>query len=210
MRAVLSAAALLLLAPPPAISAQIMRVTSRGEGPVIGVETTSGSVRDSLGVLIIGVTTNGPADQAGIEEGDRIASANGVDLRLSAADAGDREMRGLMSRRLARAVAKLKAGEAVALHVYHNGAYHDVKVTTVKASDLAIEDDGNATFRVYSPAESQELRRSFEEMHIGAPDMRELEGGRDDAMRGVRIQLRDMRPLIRSMPGVIDLGVHRI
>ena len=37
----------------------------------------------------------------------------------------DHEMRGLMSRRLARAVQKVKAGDAVELRVYHDGAVQD-------------------------------------------------------------------------------------
>ena len=50
---------------------------------VIGV-TTSGSAssRDTLGVFVSEVQSGSPADKAGIEEGNRIASINGVSLRL--------------------------------------------------------------------------------------------------------------------------------
>ncbi len=107
-----------------------------GDRPVIGLVTKSGSPRDSLGVLITEITPNGPADKAGLEEGDRIVSVNGVDLRLTPANANDPEMRGLMSRRLARTVQKAKPGDAVELRVYANGQTKTVKVTSVKASDL--------------------------------------------------------------------------
>ena len=49
--------------------------------PAIGVQLgATGSVRDSIGVFVSRVTPNGPAEKAGIVEGDRIVSINGVDL----------------------------------------------------------------------------------------------------------------------------------
>ena len=41
----------------------------------------TGSARDSLGVFVVSVDDSGPAAKAGIQEGDRIASINGTDLR---------------------------------------------------------------------------------------------------------------------------------
>ncbi len=107
-----------------------------GDRSVLGIGTSSGGARDTLGVLVTQITPNGPADKAGLEEGDRIIAANGVDLRLSPSDAGEHEMRGLMSRRLARTVQKTKAGDVVELKIYANGQTKTVKVTTVKAADL--------------------------------------------------------------------------
>src|SRR5579862_8820500 len=211
MRAVLSAAtAFLSLAPLPLVaqvavqtrdSAPVCTCSARkpnvmyfgkpiGESPAIGVETSSGSTRDTLGVLVIGVTNNGPADKAGIEEGDRIATANGVDLRLSPADAGDREMHGLMARRLARAVQKGKPGDQIELRVYHDGQYHTVKVTTVKASDLAV-DDGNFGFHVFSPRDMPEIEHSF-----SIPDVPRFE----DLGRQIKIQLQPYLDRLRTMP----------
>ncbi len=176
----------------------------RGGGtdrPVLGLETSSGSVRDSLGVLIVGVSANGPADKAGIEEGDRIATANGIDLRLAASDAGDREMRGLMGRRLARAIQKVKAGDAVDLRVYHNGQYKTVKVTTVKASELADDDDF---------------------MQVGANDMNlrllDVMPSLDHAMGQLNASMAGLRSLkalegLKNIkivpPEIIDDGIHR-
>lgn len=174
----------------------------RGEGPAIGLETSSGSIRDTIGVLVVGVTNNGPADKAGIEEGDRIATANGVDLRLSAADAGDRQMRGLMARRLARAVQKGKPGDQIELRVYHDGQYHTVKVTTVKASDLAADDDGFG-FRVFSPADMPMpgMNQSW-----AVPDVPNFE----DLGRQIKIQLPNLERL-RNMPvEIYDDGIHRM
>ncbi|HEV8216097.1 MAG TPA: PDZ domain-containing protein, partial [Gemmatimonadaceae bacterium] len=96
---------------------------------VIGV-TTSGSAnsRDTLGVLVSSVRTGSPAEKAGIEEGNRIASVNGVSLRLSSADVGDYDMANVMTRRLTRELDKLHPGDEVDLRVYANGQTKAVKV----------------------------------------------------------------------------------
>jgi PDZ domain len=181
---------------------------ARGEGPVIGVETSSGSVRDTLGVLVVGVTNNGPADKAGIEEGDRIASANGIDLRLNAADAADREMHGLMSRRLARAVQKAKVGDAIELRVYHDGQYKTVKLTTVKASDLALDDDAMFGGDIQIMPEIR-AGRMLDDMHLDMPST--------DEFQKIKMQMPDLRrsfeklKTMKAAPFVIyDDGIHRI
>jgi len=46
---------------------------------ILGLSTgASTSARDTLGVLVSSVAPNGPAERAGIQEGDRIASVNGA------------------------------------------------------------------------------------------------------------------------------------
>ena len=104
---------------------------------VIGVTTTSAAEsRDTLGVLVTSVRAGSPAEKAGIQEGDRIQSVNGVSLALSAADVGDREMAGAMGRRLTRELDKLKPGDDVDLRVYANGRVKSVKVKTQDSADL--------------------------------------------------------------------------
>jgi serine protease Do len=104
---------------------------------VIGV-TTSGSAnsRDTLGVLVSSVRSGSPAEKAGIEEGNRISSVNGVNLRLSSADVGDYDMANIMTRRLTRELDKLHPGDEVDLRVYANGQTKVVKVKTVAPEDL--------------------------------------------------------------------------
>ncbi len=104
--------------------------------PRLGIGTTAGSTRDTLGLLVSDVTKGGPADKAGIEEGDRLVSVNGVSLKISTADVDDEEMAGVASRRLIRELGKLKIGDAVDLRVYREGQTRNVKVNTVGLDDL--------------------------------------------------------------------------
>ena len=114
------------------------RTRSRDEEnrAMLGVSTSSSGKRDSLGLLVTGVTAGSPADKAGIMEGDRLVSIEGTSLKLAPTDAGERDMNGVMTRRLMRTMSELKPGDDVALVVYSNGAQKNVKVKTVAASDL--------------------------------------------------------------------------
>jgi len=98
--------------------------------------SATGSARDTLGVFVAAVTPKGPAENAGIVEGDRIVSINGVDLRVAPGDVEDGYASGLPSHRLSREVAKLTPGSWVNLRVYSGGRVHDVQVTAARASDL--------------------------------------------------------------------------
>lgn len=96
----------------------------------------TGTRRDTIGVFVSAVTPKGPAENAGIIEGDRIVSINGVDLRVASADAEDNYASGLPARRLQREVAKLAPGARVNLRVWSGGRVRDVQVTAGRASDL--------------------------------------------------------------------------
>ena len=96
----------------------------------------TGTRRDTLGVFVEAVTPKGPAETAGIIEGDRIAAINGVDLRTTAADVEDSYTNGLAAHRLTREVQKLTPGNRVTLRVYSGGRFRDVQVTAGKASEV--------------------------------------------------------------------------
>lgn len=97
----------------------------------------TGSSRDTLGVFVMSVEDGGPAAKAGIEEGTRIASINGVDVR-GRRDVEDEDyvMRTSNVSRLEREMAKVKPGDDVDLRVYYNGQYKNVKVKSAALSDL--------------------------------------------------------------------------
>ena len=113
---------------------------------VIGVGTVSGATfRDTLGVLVSTVRAGSPAEKAGIEEGNRIASINGINLRLTAPDIGDEQMAGIMSRRLSRELDKLKPGDEVDLRVYAGGQTKSLKIKTVSPDSLYASSRSSST-----------------------------------------------------------------
>lgn len=116
--------------------------------PRIGVTTGSGGRRDTLGLLVTGVSPQGPAAQAGVEEGDRLQSVNGVSLRVSSTDLEDEFLGDIASRRLVRELGKLKAGDEVQLQVYRDGQTRNLRVKTVNAADLQPERSMGANARI--------------------------------------------------------------
>jgi serine protease Do len=103
----------------------------------IGVSTTAtGTLRDTLGLMITMITRGGPAERAGLEEGNRIQAINSVNLRANAADIEDAELSGSLSRRLTRELAKAKPGDEVELRVYKEGRTQAVRVKTVDSDSL--------------------------------------------------------------------------
>src|SRR5687767_1368718 len=103
---------------------------------VLGIGTSSGGERDTLGLLITSITSGGPAEQAGLEEGNRIAAGNGVKRSLSSADAGERDMSGILSRRFTRELREVKPGDNVELRICDDGEFRTVRVKTIAAADL--------------------------------------------------------------------------
>jgi hypothetical protein len=85
---------------------------------------------------VIGVSDSTPAARAGIEEGNRIAAINGVSLRVSKEDAGDRYVGGIKAQRFQREIAQLTPGSDVTLRVYANGQFRDVRMKVARAGDL--------------------------------------------------------------------------
>ncbi|MCE9602542.1 MAG: PDZ domain-containing protein [Gemmatimonadetes bacterium] len=137
---------------------------------VLGVTVAgTGSARDTLGVFVQSVAHDGPAEKAGVVEGDRIAAINGVSLRVSREDADDESVGASRAERLSREVAKLKAGDAAELTVVTGGRSRTVRVTTGKASDLPEGGEGATFMRVPMEGMLRELPRMRE-----LPPMREL------------------------------------
>lgn len=137
--------------------ARVMRDDDRA---MLGISTSPGGMRDTLGLLVSSVTAKGPADKAGIQEGDRLQSINGVSLKLRADDAGDRYMQGINQNRLTREMRKVKPGDDVTLEVYSGGRSRTVKVAAASAAEVdrlattgarsfSIRDDDRAVLGVY-------------------------------------------------------------
>ena len=113
--------------------------------PILGLELrATGTKRDTLGVFVESVIPKGPAENAGIVEGDRIAAINGTDVRSAAADIDDPYTNGLAAHRLNREVQKLTPGSRVTLRVYSGGRFRDIPVTVGRAGDFP----HNGMFRI--------------------------------------------------------------
>lgn len=103
----------------------------------LGINTSmSGTRRDTLGLLITSIMRGGPAEKAGLEEGNRLAAINGVNLRANAADIDDYESAGTLSRRLVRELEKVKPGDEVELRVYREGRAQSMRVRTISSDSL--------------------------------------------------------------------------
>ncbi len=157
----------------------------------IGVQLSpTGTVRDTLGVFVSRVTPKGPAENAGIIEGDRIVSINGVDLRVNAADAGDSYAAQLPSRRLNREVAKLSPGNVASVRVYSGGRVRDVQVTVGRASDMQMAGgfgmsmDGFPGLMLRNGPEMDGMRMRVREMPgmMGSPRIRISRDGDDEVV----------------------------
>jgi PDZ domain-containing protein len=147
----------------------------------------TGTARDTLGVFVSSVTPKGPAENAGIIEGDRIVSINGVDLRVAPGDIEDGYASGLPSHRLQREVGKLTPGSNVNVRVYSGGRIRDVQVTAGRASDLRRsrafinfgDGPGNSfIFRDgtdFPPMARMELMPRMERIRELMPEMRKME-----------------------------------
>lgn len=144
--------------------------------PVLGLSIAStGTLRDTLGVFVQSVVRDGPAEKAGIIEGDRIAAINGVSVRVAPADAEDRAVGRARVERLQDEIAKLEAGETAELTVVTAGRSRTVRVTAVEAGDLPEDAMGMSLFRMPTtgavrlrspePLRLEELRRRLETEH---------------------------------------------
>jgi predicted metalloprotease with PDZ domain len=130
-------------AAPRAGMGQMMRSNTKTDRAALGVQLGgSPSKRDTLGVLVIAVNADGPAEKAGIIEGDRIARINGVDLRVPGVDAGDAELSQARVSRLHSEMAKLEPGAVATLTMVTAGRSREVRVTTAKSSEMG----GAATY----------------------------------------------------------------
>lgn len=185
----------------------------------IGLGST-GSRRDSLGVLVMSVSDSSPAAKAGIEEGNRIAAINGVNLRVAREDAGDRYLGSTKAQRLQREISALKPGDNVTLKVYSNGQFRDVTVKAVRAGDLP--HTGGAMFMFdlgpgdmpmmpampmmprtpMTPMAPMPAMPDWDHMEMIAPmvrmrmeEMPELRR----TMEGVRAQLENIRPQLENV-----------
>jgi serine protease Do len=178
----------------------------RADRPVLGLSVTStGSVRDTLGIFVSSVVEDGPAEKAGIVEGDRIAAINGVSLKVAREDAEDRSMGQSRVERLNRELAKLEAGQAVELTVVSAGRSRSVRVTPVKASDLP-----QSEVRMFTmPGGTVRVmpNRSGNTFYFRSP---EGQGGTFELRMPEMERMRELAPRLREQIRAVPRGSSRI
>ena len=165
--------------------------------PALGIGLgNTGSRRDTLGVLVMSVQDSSPAARAGLEEGNRIAAINSVNLRVAHEDADDRSIGHTKAQRLMREVSQLKPGDNVTLRVYSGGQFRDVTMKVARAGDLP-RSRGMTYFGGWDwpampavpavPAAPAFPRAPLRTLYEAGPEM-------DDAMKSMRLQLDRLRP----------------
>jgi predicted metalloprotease with PDZ domain len=189
--------------------------------PALGIGLGStGSRRDTLGVLVMSVVDSSPAARAGLEEGNRIAAINGVNLRVAREDADDPGVGSAKAQRLQREVSQLKVGDNVALRVYGNGQFRDVTMKVVRAGDLprrrgmmyfgdapmppmpAMPAMPSMPMIPPTPPTEMRFRTAPIELEI-APDLQEQ-------LEGVRVKLDQMRPELDRIRGELPRLMEKI
>jgi hypothetical protein len=88
----------------------------------------SGTDRDTLGLLVTQVLRDGPADRAGIDEGNRLAEIDGVSLRLDPNDIGRSSANDDAIRRMTRTLRGLRDGEQASIRIFSGGRFRNVTV----------------------------------------------------------------------------------
>jgi S1-C subfamily serine protease len=123
-----SALAAALLAPLSSAAAQL-GTTEPDSRATLGIAVSlSGTIRDTLGVLVSSVVPGSPAERAGIQERDRIAEVNGMSLRVSREDVGRSDAQNIVHRRLTRELGELRPGDAVTMRIFGRGRFRTVTV----------------------------------------------------------------------------------
>ena len=128
----------------------------------LGIEVSmSGTSRDTLGVLVSSVVSGSPADQAGLQERERIAEVNGMSLRVSREDVGSSEAQELVYRRLARELEALRPGDAVSMRVYSATRARTVTMRIpVEEPSVRVRDEGSGVLDVIAS-----LRETQADLH---------------------------------------------
>ena len=156
-----SALAIALIVPASTSGAQTATADADPRG-LLGIEVSmSGTSRDTLGLLVSAVLSGSPADQAGLQERERIAEVNGMSLRVSREDVGKTEAQKLVYRRLSRELEALRPGDAVSMRVYGSTRARTVTIRVpVEEPKARASDEGSGVLDIISS-----LRETQAELH---------------------------------------------
>lgn len=179
---------------------------SAGSRGMVGVSIgAAGNLRDTLGLFVSRVVSGGPAERAGIIEGERIAAVNGIDVRVPREDVEDPPAASARADRFVREVQKVAPGQAVTLRVFGNGRYREVAVTAVRASELPSTGFGvnfeDGEIRIMTPQAPRSPRATWTPSLPGAGPFRLFRrNGGEIEWDGERLResLEDMRRTLQE------------
>jgi cell division septum initiation protein DivIVA len=202
---------LVLSESPAARTMSALRTTTSVGRRVLGVGFSQrGSMRDTAGLLITSITSGGAADKAGLSEGDRIVSIDGVDLRVPEADAGSSDGVEARVARLRRTLDALKDSQSVRLDVLSDGRRRTVSVVPTRERGFTIAsgnlrdmtDEIRASVRAnlgQSQARSEMSRERAELLRDRAEEVRErAQAEREFAREQAREQAQIQRDMARE------------
>jgi PDZ domain len=175
---------------------------------VLGVSFSQrGSMRDTAGLLITSIVNDGAADKAGLHEGDRLISIDGVDLRVPAADADTPEGVEARISRLRRQLDAAKDSQPVRLEVLSDGRRRTVSVTPTRERGWTFS---TGDFAAMANGIRGDVLRTFDDPEVRAGMLRaRVNMQRDMARAGAdveRAQSELARALGRSVITLNDLG----
>ncbi len=179
----------------------------------------TGSARDTLGLFVSAVAAGGPAERAGVVEGDRVAALNSVDLRVPRDERDAPEAADARRARFTRELARVRPGDRVTLRLWGDGRWRTVTATAARASEVyqgpvlfGFGDGGARGFRMRGPAvlggPDGDVLRFAPPGALppdGLPEIRELRR----ELRGLRAPLAP-RPPLPPLPPMRLRGPGRI
>ncbi len=116
--------------------------------PALGMTLApSTSPRDTLGLFVASVVTGGPAERAGVVEGDRVAAINSVDLRTPREERDDPQAAEARRSRFVRELERARVGDHVTLRVWGDGRWRTVTATVARSADVYAAGGDGRTFR---------------------------------------------------------------
>jgi membrane-associated protease RseP (regulator of RpoE activity) len=172
-----------------------VHVTSAAAKPWLGVYTQvlTDDLRDGLevpaaaGVLVSRVVPNGPADRAGLQQGDVIVRLNSRAVESPAA--------------LARLVAEGRDGQEVELQLLRRGAR---RVVAVKLATLSEDDDSMAPPAPEAPSAPPAPgdRNGREPRDVKVKVYRHGDGQQEFRIDGDMEHLKELRGMLHDVPGL--------
>jgi C-terminal processing protease CtpA/Prc len=124
--------------------------------------------KDEHGTRITAVTPGGPADQAGIKNGDMLVSVRGADLQTPAGDS---------AKNLSEALRNLKAGQEVTLSLLRDDKKIEVKVKAERREpyDANYAINGSLAFKVPDTEQVRvQVEQALEEANLNKQQVEQL------------------------------------